>query len=389
MFILLYPIVHIKQPYTEIFRNYVDDNTYLTSENCPELFSKNLQNNIEIFEKYHKFYTDHNLIKQYLTDQHYQLIDNLDQADIIFTKKQKQILDFRHETLKNLFINQFLFENILTARRWKSLYSSSSTIEKDPYIESHGSPPWLPTTFNLTHELPQFTVYFQYCGDHQIDHTWIVKPINLTRSIDKSITNVFDMIIRLSESGSKLACKYVSNSFLLKISDIEGNRVKFDVRYILLLRSIRPLKLYVHKIFWLRFVNKPFSMKELDDHETHFTIMDYRVNTHIRQIDYETFITLFNEQRVFEMFQEIFHCVTIEELPFGIGSYLSSRALYAADLILELKHNNKIQLKLLEINFVPNCQYTCTSYPTFYYHQVFNVLFRNLTDDEDTVDISS
>ncbi|CAF4111917.1 unnamed protein product [Rotaria sordida] len=355
MFILLYPIVHIKQPYTEIFRNYVDDNTYLTSENCPELFSKNLQNNIEIFEKYHK----------------------CDLYDKIPMK------------IKNLFINQFLFENILTARRWKSLYSSSSTIEKDPYIESHGSPPWLPTTFNLTHELPQFTVYFQYCGDHQIDHTWIVKPINLTRSIDKSITNVFDMIIRLSESGSKLACKYVSNSFLLKISDIEGNRVKFDVRYILLLRSIRPLKLYVHKIFWLRFVNKPFSMKELDDHETHFTIMDYRVNTHIRQIDYETFITLFNEQRIFEMFQEIFHCVTIEEPPFGIGSYLSSRALYAADLILELKHNNKIQPKLLEINFVPNCQYTCTSYPTFYYHQVFNVLFRNLTDDEDTVDISS
>ncbi|CAF1387268.1 unnamed protein product [Rotaria sordida] len=364
MFILLYPIVHIKQPYTEIFRNYVDDNTYLTSENCPELFSKNLQNNIEIFEKYHKCdLYDKIPMKIKLTDQHYQLIDNLDQANIIFTKKQKQILDFRHETLKNLFINQFLFENILTARRWKSLYRQKKNFQQNEILD-------------------------EYCGDHQIDHTWIVKPINLTRSIDTSITNVFDMIIRLSESGSKLACKYVSNPFLLKISDIEGNRVKFDVRYILLLRSIRSLKLYVHKIFWLRYVNKPFSMKELDDHETHFTIMDYRVNTHIRQIDYETFITLFNEQRIFEMFQEIFHCVTIEEPPFGIGSYLSSRASYAADLILELKHNNKIQLKLLEINFAPDCQHGCTSYPTFY-NQVFNILFRNLTDDEDTVDISS
>ncbi|CAF1312335.1 unnamed protein product [Rotaria sordida] len=451
MFTLLYPIVRIEQPYTEIFRNFVDDNSSilirnikllpwhrvhnrkiilrnLTIENCPELFSKNLQNNKEIFEECYKndlydkipmkielnkfdkdyiwkVYTDHNLIKQYLTDQHYQLIDNLDQADIIFTKKQ--ILDFRHETLQNLLINQFPFENVLTnkellaltARRWKSLYGSSSTIiENDPYIKSHGSPPWLPITFNLTHELPQFGAYFQYCEDHQIDNTWIVKPITLTRSLDISITNLFDMIIRLPESSSKIVCKYVSNPVLLKIPEIQDNGVKFDIRYILLLRSIRPLKLYVHKIFWLRFANKSFSMKELDDHETHFTVMDYRVNTHIRQIDCETFITMFNEQhgetwssieqRIFEMFREIFHCATIEEPPFGIGSCLSSRALYAADLILELKHNNKIQPKLLEINFAPDCQHACTSYPTFY-NQVFNVLFRDLIDDEDIVDISS
>ncbi|CAF1299985.1 unnamed protein product [Rotaria sordida] len=126
-------------------------------------------------------------------------------------------------------------------------------------------------------------------------------------------------------------------------------------------------------------------MKELDDHETYFTVMDYRVNTYIRQIDCETFITIFNEQygeiwssieqRIFEICREIFHSATVEEPPFDIGSCLSSRASYATDLILE-------------INFTPNCQHACTSYSTFYY-QVFNVLFRNLTDDEDTVDISS
>ncbi|CAF1151743.1 unnamed protein product [Rotaria sordida] len=127
--------------------------------------------------------------------------------------------------------------------------------------------------------------------------------------------------------------------------------------------------------------------------------MDYRVNTYIRQIGCETFITIFYEQhgetwssieqRIFEICREIFHCATVEEPPFDIGSCLSSRALYAADLILGLKHNkNKIQPKLLEINFAPNCQHASTSYPTFYY-QVFNVLFRNPTDDEDTVDILS
>ncbi|CAF0789768.1 unnamed protein product [Rotaria sordida] len=119
-------------------------------------------------------------------------------------------------------------------------------------------------------------------------------------------------------------------------------------------------------------------MKEFDDHETYFTVMDYRVNTYIRQIDCETFITIFNEQhgeiwlsieqRIFELCRKIFYSATVEEPPFDIGSCLSSRASYATDLILELKHNNnKIQPKLLEINFAPNCQHACTSYSTFYY----------------------
>jgi hypothetical protein len=174
MFTLLYPIVRIEQPYTEIFRNFVYDNSNtldrkikllpwqrvnfrktilrsITIENCPDLFEKKLQNNTEIFEECHKndlydktsnlqsartidenqilkVYTDHDLVKQYLTDQHYQLIDQPDQADIIFIKKPIQ--DFRFETLHQTLINQFPFENIITnkellafvLRRWKSLY---------------------------------------------------------------------------------------------------------------------------------------------------------------------------------------------------------------------------------------------------------------------------
>jgi tubulin--tyrosine ligase-like protein 12 len=205
------------------------------------------------------------------------------------------------------------------------------------------------------------------------------------------------MAIRLPESGSKIACKYISNPVLLKIPEIEGEGVKFDVRYVLLLHSIRPLKLYVHKIFWLRFANKSFSMKELDDYETHFTVMNYRTNTNLRQMDCETFINMYNEQysepwssieqRIFQMFRELFHCATIEEPPFGIGSCLSSRALYAADLMLEMTSNNKIQPKLLEINYAPDCHRACTYYPNFY-NQIFNVLFRDLTNDQDVIDIS-
>ncbi|CAM4757603.1 unnamed protein product [Rotaria magnacalcarata] len=453
MFTLFYPIVRIEQSYTEIFRNYVHDNSNtldrnikllpwqrvhsrksilrsLTIENCPEIFTTKLQNKTELFEEGHKndlydkisnkiqlskfdnehiwkVYTDNELVKQYLTDPHYQLVDDIDQADIIFIEKQL-IQDFRHETLNNKLVNQFPFENVLTkkellvltARRWKSLYGPSSAVEADPYVESLGSPPWLAPTFNLTYELSQFAIYFQYCEDQQTDNTWIVKSINLPPSIDISITNLFDMVIRLPESGSKIACKYVSNPVLLKIPEIEGNGVKFDVRYMLCVRSVLPLKLYVHKIFWLRFANKSFSMKELDDYATHFTVMNIQTNAHVREIDCANFIAMFNEQhsehgdkwstveqRIFEIFREVFHCATIEEAPLGIGSCLSSRAVYAADLVLESK-NNRIQPKLLEIKFSPDCHRACTIYPNFY-NQIFNLLFRGVTDDQDLVDISA
>lgn len=32
--------------------------------------------------------------------------------------------------------------------------------------------------------------------------------------------------------------------------------VKFDIRYMLMLRSLQPLRLYAYNVFWLRFSNK-------------------------------------------------------------------------------------------------------------------------------------
>ncbi|CAF4877088.1 unnamed protein product, partial [Rotaria socialis] len=185
---------------------------------------------------------------------------------------------------------------------------------------------------------------------------------------------------------------------LLKIPEMENQSIKFDVRYVILLRSLRPLKLYVHKIFWLRFANKPFSLKELDDYETHFTVMNYRPNAFLRQMNCHIFTSMYNEQyghneqwsiveqRIFQMFREIFQCASIEEPPFGIASCSSSRALYAADLMLEMI-DNKVQPKLLEINFTPDCYRACTFYPNFY-NQVFNVLFRDIAAEQDVIDIS-
>jgi hypothetical protein len=36
--------------------------------------------------------------------------------------------------------------------------------------------------------------------------------------------------------------------------------VKFDIRYIIMLRRVAPLEVSVYNRFWLRFANVPFSL---------------------------------------------------------------------------------------------------------------------------------
>lgn len=49
-------------------------------------------------------------------------------------------------------------------------------------------------------------------------------------------------------------CKYISNPVLFHRPEI--GLVKFDFRYMFMLRSVEPLKVYAYDVFWLRFANK-------------------------------------------------------------------------------------------------------------------------------------
>ena len=52
------------------------------------------------------------------------------------------------------------------------------------------------------------------------------------------------------------------------------NDRKFDLRYIVLVRSTDPLEICMHKMFWIRLANKRFiiSRQNVGDYETHFTV---------------------------------------------------------------------------------------------------------------------
>ena len=113
---------------------------------------------------------------------------------------------------------------------------------------------------------------------------WIVKPWNLGRGMDIQITDNLTQIIRLAQTGpkvcglplplppypksfyttwicvvflffSQIASKYITSPVLFDRPDI-GGKVKFDVRYVVLVPSVAPLVLYSYNVFWLRFANR-------------------------------------------------------------------------------------------------------------------------------------
>ena len=130
-------------------------------------------------------------------------------------------------------------------------------------------------------------------------------------------------ILRLPASGPKIAQKYLHSPVLFNRPSI--GKVKFDVRYIILLKSVEPLEVYAYNRFWLRFANIPFSLEQLDVYEKHFTVMNYN-DADLQQMFCHDFIKLFEEQNpghlwkdvessIFSMFRGVFEVTQLFNSP--------------------------------------------------------------------------
>lgn len=97
-----------------------------------------------------------------------------------------------------------------------------------------------------------------------------MKPPNMARSIDMVITDNLSLIIKSMETGPKIAQKYIEKPVLRK-----GNKV--DLRYILLVKSVNPLIMFLYKHFWIRSSNNKYNIdrRYLSTYETQFTVMNY------------------------------------------------------------------------------------------------------------------
>jgi len=338
-----------------------------------------------------KVYSEYSFINNYLTHDSFEITDSKSEADIIWLSTHfKQYNELSIEK-PNVLINQFPFEHIITVKdlfaivcRRKNQFES---VDPDT-LET--SPEWLATTYNLQTEIVKFVSYFQRREKLGLDNYWIAKPWNLARGLDTQITNDLNCIIRLRNSVPKVVCKYISQPVLFRREDLNGSLVKFDIRYIVLLRSVSPLKLYVYRKFWLRFANKPFSLDDFDDYQKHFTVMNYTGgDTQLKQMTCEDFINFFNdqykpdyrwadvEQNIFVTLRNTFECAIAKPPPRGIGHNLQSRAMYGVDIMLrwdQLEETKVIQPVLLEMNWAPDCERACLYYPNFF-NDVFSALF--------------
>lgn len=342
-----------------------------------------------------KVFTTYPLVQQFLTDATFEVVDNETDADVLWlTTHFKTFKEFNEQT-PNKFINQFPFEYVLTikdllsivCRRAANQYCDTETLETFPK--------WLPTTFNLKTELLKFVSYYQMRDVKKLDNHWIVKPWNLARGLDIHISKNLAQIVRLQPTGPKIVQKYIDRPVLFNRPEV-GGCVKFDVRYVFVLKSVEPLEAYIYTNFFLRFANKVYGLDHFDDYEKHFTVMNYGEQLQLRHIPCAEFLDLWTEQYpkcdwskveqdIGEMLRDVLDAATREAAPRGIGKNLQSRALYAADIMLEWKktecREELVQPKLLEINWIPDCQRACDYYPEFF-NDIFKLLFYDKMNDK-------
>lgn len=331
-----------------------------------------------------KVFSQYSFINEYLKSPKFVLVEDEDSADILWlTTHFKHFKEFS-ESNPTKFINQFPFECVLTIKDLLAIICRRKIdFPASDIISTEKTPSWLPITYNLITELPKFVSYYQYRQDEGLDNHWICKPWNLARGMDTLITDNLDCIIRLSSSGPKIAQKYIEDPVLFHRDGIGS--VKFDIRYVILLKSVQPLEIYIYKHFFLRFANKPFELSDFEDYEKHFTVMNYNETANLHRLLCADFIREFNiqypdnkwssvEPKILIMFQQVFKCATQNDPPCGIGRNPQSRALYAADVMLSKDEKGNFVPQLLEINWTPDCQRACEYYPDFY-NDIFELLF--------------
>ncbi|XP_075982717.1 tubulin tyrosine ligase-like 12 [Anticarsia gemmatalis] len=355
-------------------------------ETLPQL---DLLKDREVSSKKLKVFSEYRYINDYLTSPDFEIVDNENDADILwYIHHFKEFEDFSVNS-PHKFINQFPYEYITTI---KDLLAVIARRASDKYNNDNDSletsPAWLPTTFNMKTELPKLVAYYMRRKKAGLDNHWICKPYNLARGLDTYISDNLDFLCRLPLTGPKVAQKYIDNPVLFERPDV--GQVKFDVRYVIMLTSVNPTEVYIYNNFFLRFANKSYSLDNFEDYEKHFTVMNYTEGAPLFKMLCADFKEAWSrqfanydwedvEKSIFKMVSELFTAATAKDAPRGIAKSPQSRALYAADIMLSWRDSKKekvIQPILLEMNWMPDCRRACEYYPDFY-NDIFSVMFLN------------
>ncbi|KAL5768517.1 hypothetical protein ACOSP7_015062 [Xanthoceras sorbifolium] len=293
-----------------------------------------------------RVYTDIPQVEEFLTRPEFAITTEPKDADIIWTSLQvDEEMKKATGITEQQYVNQFPFESCLVMK-----HHLAETVQK-----AHGSPEWLQPTYNLETHLSQLIGDYYVRKRDGLDNLWILKPWNMARTIDTSVTDDLSAIIRLMETGPKICQKYIEHPALF-----QGR--KFDLRYIVLVRSVDPLEIFLSDVFWVRLANNPYSLEKHSffEYETHFTVMNYgrklnHMNTpeFVREFELEHQVKWLEiHQRVKKMIRSVFESAAVvhPEMHSPI-----SRAMYGVDVMLD----SSFQPKLLEVTYCPDCTRAC------------------------------
>ncbi|EFH65406.1 predicted protein [Arabidopsis lyrata subsp. lyrata] len=292
-------------------------------------------------------YTDLPQVEEFLTRPEFVITNEPKDADILWTSVQvDEELKKEVGITDDQYLNQFPFEACLVMK-----HHLAETIQM-----GYGSPKWLQPTYNLETQLSQFIGDYYVRKRDQLNNLWILKPWNMARTIDTSITDNLSAIIRMMETGPKICQKYIEHPALFK-----GK--KFDLRYVVLVRSIDPLEIYLTEIFWVRLSNNPYSLEKHSffEYETHFTVMNYggRKLNHkptaefVREFEQEHNVKWMDiHEKVKQVIRAVFEAAALAHPEMQSPK---SRAMYGVDVMLD----SSFEPKILEVTYCPDCMRAC------------------------------
>jgi len=352
--------IKIEDIYTKI-RNALSN--YNTKKDSSSDYFKN---NFNSTDKKIKVCSDLSYVRDNLKFDNIELTNDPKEADIVWLNANIfDMLDYNGIIFKNegkyVFINQYPYESIITM---KSLLSN--------LIQNNfGINDILGLSYDMRTELAEIIGNFYYNEEKGYENMWILKPINMSRSMDMLITDNLKEIIRAVETGPKICQKYFCNPFLM-------NNKKFDLRFIIAMKSLLPLELYFYeKMFWIRSANKDYNKESLsfDDYEVHFTVMNYS-KFGMQTIYDKDFIKYLKERNIEwdPIYQKLrtkvknVMLMACKDCPQMIN--FNSRAIYGLDAMLD----DQLEPHIIEINYQPDCTRACKFVPEFY-NDIFSTLF--------------
>ena len=331
-------------------------------DNSAEFF----QNNFNTTDKKIKVCSDLSYVRDNLKFPNLELTKDPKEADIVWLNANIwDMLEFNGIKVKNegknVFINQFPYESIITMKSHLSNLIQSNLGLNDI----------LGLSYDMRTELAEIIGNFYYNEDKGYENTWILKPINMSRSMDMLITDNLKEIIRAVETGPKICQKYICSPMLM-------NNKKFDLRFIIAVRNLLPLELdFYEKMFWIRSANKDYNKESLsfDDYEVHFTVMNYS-KFGMQTIYDKDFIKYLKDkniewepiyQKLKEKVKKVF-LLACKDCPQMIN--YTSRAIYGLDAMVD----SELEPHIIEINYQPDCTRACKFVPEFY-NDIFSTLY--------------